>query len=127
MSDYHTLPSDASQATVNTLTSEFNALTFRSLLLQWIVLDHFPFRKVDSVAFRDVVSYLSPLAAAFVPSHQTLKLWLEQAYTAFFGVVTELLSSALSMIHFSFDLWTSSNFLSLVAIVVHSVDGKEKM
>lgn len=127
VSDYHHLPPDASQATINTLATAFNAVSFRSLLLQWIVLDHIAFRKIDSAAFRDFVRYLNPLAAPCVPSHQTVALWLQNAYGAFAGVVTELLSSALSMIHLSFDLWTSGNSLSLAGIVVHFVDRRGKI
>lgn len=42
-------------------------------------------------------------------------------------MVTELLETALGLVHFSFDMWTSGNSLALLGVVVHFMDAKGKV
>jgi len=45
-------------------------------------------------------------------------------YDKVLGCVTEVLQSAITKIHFSFDLWTSKNQLALLGLVAHFINKK---
>lgn len=89
--------------------------------------DHVPFRKVESDVFRDLLLFCNPLLAAELPSARTISRWINSAFISFQGVVTELLATALGLVHFSFDMWTSGNSLALLGVVVHFIDTKGKV
>lgn len=117
---------------MNALTEMFDVHEFRSLLLRWIIFDHIPFKKIESDAFKDLLLFCNPLLcnpllAAELPSARTVSRWIGSAFTSFQGVVTELLATALGLIHFSFDVWTSGNSLALLGVVVHFIDNKGKV
>lgn len=121
------LPKNTDTAVTNRLIANFDVLAFRSLLVQWLIFDHIPFRKVESQRFRAMLAFVNPLCAGHLPVHSTITNWIAKAHNQFAGVITELLHTALSMIHFSFDLWTSNNSLSLVGIVAHFIDTSGKI
>ena len=116
------LPQGTSTAVANGLAEMFDIHEFRSRLLRWIVFDHIPFEKVESDASRDLLLFCNPLFAAELPSTRTLSRWINSAFNNFQGVVIALLATALGLIHFSFDMWTSGNSLVLLGVVVHFMD-----
>lgn len=121
IADYLQLPHGTPTAVVNALTEMFE-IHVRSLLLRWIVFDHIPFKKVENDAFKALLLFCNPLLAAELPSARTVSRWINSAFNDFQGVVTELLATALGLVHFSFDMWTSGNSLALLGVVVHFID-----
>jgi len=121
------LPSSTDASIESALAASFNFAQFKSLLLRWIVNNHISFRVAEDQTFKDLLLYLQPQCAGFIPSHQTVSRWIHQVYHNFQGVVTELLATAIGKIHFSFDLWTSSNALALLGLVVHFIDKTGKI
>lgn len=105
----------------------FDIHKFRSHLLRWIVFDHLPFKKVESDTFKAILLFCNPLLAAELPSARTVSRWIHGASYNFQGSVTELLATALGLVHFSFDLWTSGNSLSHLGVVAHFIDAKGKV
>jgi hypothetical protein len=116
--DYFQLPQGTLAAVVNALAEMFNIHEFRSLLLRRIVFDHIPFKKVESDAFKALLLFCNPLLAAELPSARTVSRWINSAFNGVQGVVTELLATALGLVHFSFDMWTSGNSLVAKAVMI---------
>lgn len=61
-----------------------------------------------------------------MPCGQSVKNWIMQAYDLHKKVVKEELLASVSKIHISFDLWTSSNVLSLNGVVAHYLNSDFK-
>ena len=111
---------------------QFNKDIFKQLLIQWIVLCHISFHQVEQPSFRLLLSYLSATSASYtaIPqslsrSSTTLRTWTIQLFNQQKQVLILLLESP-SVIHFTFDLWTSSNHLALLGLVAHwiTLEGK---
>lgn len=115
---------DAVSAVENTAAASFNMLSFRALLLQWMISDNIPFIKVESRQFRQLIEYLNPRARA--PVHTTVIRWIEQAYDQQLGILTEALASAATKVSLSFDLWTSDNRRALLGVVAHFISEEGK-
>jgi hypothetical protein len=127
IADYFQLPQGTPTAVINALTEMFDIHEPRLLLLRWIVFDHIPFKKIESDAFKAFLLFCSPLLAAELPSARTVSRWIHGAFNNFQGVVTELLATALGLVHLSFDMWTSGNSLALLVVVAHFIDNKGKV
>jgi hypothetical protein len=56
------------------------------------------------------------------PYHSSLRNWISQVYYSHVGIITEQSHAATSVIHFSFDLWTSKNLRALCGINCHFAD-----
>ncbi|KAK4073094.1 hypothetical protein Purlil1_13128 [Purpureocillium lilacinum] len=101
----------------------FSSKGLRVLLLDWITYHNLPFEIVNTDRFQRVLLYANPLLdKALIPSAKTLLRMLETEYKAAVGPVTELLRSARSQIHFSFDGWTSRSYTSFLGINAQFVD-----
>ncbi|OXV09396.1 hypothetical protein Egran_02841 [Elaphomyces granulatus] len=101
---------------------DFSLSVFRGLLLGWIVNDNIAFRKVDSKNFQALLVYLEGRLEGKIGSRFSVRRWIMNAYTKHTKVIKAKLAKAQSLIHLSFDLWTSRSLLSLNGIVVHFVD-----
>jgi hypothetical protein len=78
------------------------------------------FIEVESQSFRDLVEYLNPLAVNLVPkSGNTCRADIMKCFDVAKLYINESLSTAKSKIHLSFDLWSSPNYKSIMAIVGH--------
>jgi hypothetical protein len=79
---------------------------------------------LESTYLQDMLLSLNPSVGmrGCLPNHSTVCSWIELAYTSHIGVITELLHSAQSKIHFSFDLWSSRNLRALLGINCHFAD-----
>ena len=93
------------------------------LLLDWITYHNLPFEIVNTERFQRILLYDNPvLDSALLPSAKTLLRMLESEYSGAVGPVTEVLQSARSQIHFSFDGWTSKSCTSFLGINAQFVD-----
>ena len=95
---------------------------FRGLLLKYFVHDNIAFRKVDSEHFKAMLTYLEGRLEGNIGSRFSVRRWILDAYVKHTKVIKAKLANAKSLIHLSFDLWTSRSLLSLNGIVVHFVD-----
>jgi hypothetical protein len=95
---------------------------FRTLLLQWIVHDNVAFNTVDSERFKALLTYLEGSLEGNIGSRRSVRRWILDAYGKHAKVIKAELAKSRSLIHLSFDLWTSRSLLSLNGIVVHFVD-----
>jgi hypothetical protein len=92
-------------------------------LLDWITYHNLPFETVNTQRFQRILLYGNPLLDnTLLPSAKTLLRLLESEYAGAIGPVTEVLQSARSQIHFSFDGWTSKSHTSFLGINAQFVD-----
>jgi hypothetical protein len=107
------------------LAQSFVADQFRELLLRWISTAHLPFATVENEQFQAMMDYASPAlrcndvlpASGVTVRSLTMKLFLLYQAT-----IITLLSTCATLIHISFDLWTSPNKYSMLGIVCHYTD-----
>jgi len=111
---------------------QFNSGVFKQLLVNWIVNCHISFRQVEQPSFRLLLSYLASVSASYtsipkslLKSGNTVRAWTMQLYSIQKQALIKLLESC-HLIHFTFDLWSSPNHLSLLGLVGHwiNADGK---
>jgi hypothetical protein len=102
--------------------NDFSLSVFRGLLLKYFVHDNIAFRKVDSEHFKAMLTYLEGRLEGNIGSRFSVRRWILDAYVKHTKVIKAKLANAKSLIHLSFDLWTSRSLLSLNGIVVHFVD-----
>jgi hypothetical protein len=83
---------------------------------------------VENQAFRNFVEYLNPLAIDKLPkSGNTCRADIMRCFQQAKSTVKESLQSARSTIHLSFDLWTSSNYKTILAIIGHWINSEYKV
>lgn len=95
---------------------------FRSLLLNWVIHDNISFRAVESQHFNALLVYLEGSLEGKIGSRRSVKRWILEAYKEHAKGIKAQLAKSQSLIHLSFDLWTSRSLLSLNGIVAHYVD-----
>ncbi|OXV08904.1 hypothetical protein Egran_03333 [Elaphomyces granulatus] len=101
---------------------DFSLSVFRALLLRWIVNDNIAFRKVDNKNIQALLIYLEWRLEGNIASRFPIRRWIMDASAKHTKVIKAQLAKSQSLIHLSFDLWTSRSLLSLNGIVVHFVD-----
>jgi hypothetical protein len=105
------------------LVTNVQAARFRYLLIRWIVCMHVALSVIEHHTFRELVVYICPaLEPFFVKTGKTIRRWILEEFKKQRVRVKDELGLAKSMIHVSFDLWTSPNSLGFVAAVAHFLD-----
>jgi hypothetical protein len=109
-------------------SGKVESVRLRELLATWLVERRHPFIEVESQAFRNFVEYLNPLALDKLPKpgntcHADIMECFQQAKST----VKESLQSARSKIRLSFELWTSSNYKAILAIIGHWTNSEYKV
>lgn len=103
-------------------------IRLRELLVEWIVERRHPFVEVESPAFRNFVEYLNPLAVNKVPkSANTVRADIMKSFQAAKEIVKQSLHTSKFKIHLTFDLWSSPNYKSILAIVGHWTNSQKKV
>jgi hypothetical protein len=75
---------------------------------------------VEYSEFRDLLFFLNPGINTWLPTdHHTITNWTLAAYKSEKQLVQQGLQSAQSKIHFTVDLWTSTNSKALLGIISH--------
>ncbi|KAG7405848.1 Lectin-C [Fusarium oxysporum f. sp. rapae] len=111
------------QSLLSDLHSLFDPAVNQLLLLDWLTYHNLPFNLVNSERFRRLLLYNNPsLQEEQIPSDRTLVNLLTNEYNRARGPVHVLLQKARSMIHFTFDGWTSRQNASFLGINAHFVD-----
>lgn len=105
----------------------FNRVDFEGLYTTWALVDNLSLRQATSRLLRDLVSYRAPIIRDAVPqSHNTLSGWINQYYDLCKEKVISHLSQSRSRITISFDGWTSSSNMDVVAVVAHYINANYK-
>lgn len=111
------------QALLGTLHSLFNLRMNQLLLLNWLTYYNLPFNLVNSERFRRILLYNNPsLQDRQIPTSKTVINLLVSEYKRALEPVRKLLQSARSMVHFTFDGWTSQQNASFLGINAHFID-----
>jgi hypothetical protein len=93
------------------------------LLLDWLTYHSLPFNHVNSERFRRLLLYNNPsLQEGLISNGRTLVNLPTNEYNRARGPVHVLLQRARSMIHFTFDGWTSRQNASFLGINAHFID-----
>lgn len=90
-------------------------------LLEWIAHDRIAFSAVESSHFQAFCEALDPAYATVIPSsHNSVRAWLITEFELKRAKVTARLAMSKSMVHTSFDLWTSPHKnMAVLGIVAH--------
>jgi len=100
--------------------SDINPAALEQLLVRWISRCSIPFRMVECPEFRDLLFFLNPGINTWLPTeHHTIQSWTLRAFELEKQRVQQALQSAQSKIHFTVDLWTSTNSKALLGIIGH--------
>lgn len=111
------------QSLLSNLHTLFDPAMNQLLLLDWLTYHNLPFNLVNSERFRRLLLYNNPsLQEGQIPSDRTLVNLLTSEYNRALGPVRVLLQRARSMIHFTFDGWTSRQNTSFLGINAHFID-----
>jgi hypothetical protein len=96
---------------------------FKEALIAFIVICQMALSLVTNDIFVEFLRIIYPSITQILPSSQnTIRDWVITAFEARKIKLKASLSRSESMIHFSFDLWTSPNHLALLGIVAHYID-----
>ena len=95
---------------------------FKKALIAFLVICQMPFSLLDNVVFLEFLIMLFPKVESLIPGKTTVRKWIIIAFQNRRGQLKGELQKAQSLVHFSFDLWTSPNHLALLGIVAHFVD-----
>ena len=117
-------PMQAGQKTIPSLYQpQHEAITadiFQCGLVEMILLQRLPFDFCESEAVRSFIKSINPLAINYVPkSRTTVCQWAIRRFHDARTHLAKKLQDARSNIHLSFDVWTSPNYLLMLAIVGH--------
>ena len=97
-------------------------------LIEWIVVMHIAFSQVENDWFRRFLKALSPTLADWIPrAGNTVKAWILAQFQLRRQDIKKQLQASKSRIHLSFDLWSSPNHMSFVAIVGHYMSSQYKV
>lgn len=102
---------------------------FKQALILWIVSYQISLAAVENHFFRDLLSLCSSNLAACLPkSANTVRKWIMEDYEMKKAtLITDIQLNTESAINVSFDLWTSSNSLAFMAVVIHYIDKSYKV
>jgi hypothetical protein len=110
------------EQTVQALIHSVSIPRFRYHLLRWIVRRHISFTEVEDEDFQSILLELNTAIKPYLISRNTIRNWAENEFLeAQQQIITEILGTAVSRIHVSFDLWTSPNGYALCGIVAHFI------
>jgi hypothetical protein len=117
-----TPPIRQSESYVN-LTTAVTLGPFKNALVAFVVICQVALSLVINEVFIEFLEIIYPSIRNLLPlASNTIRGWIMESFEARKGRLKQRLAKSNSMIHFSFDLWTSPNHLALLGIVVHFID-----
>ncbi|KAI1557525.1 hypothetical protein PtrEW7m1_012171, partial [Pyrenophora tritici-repentis] len=98
-------------------------------LKDWVVADNQSLRVIETPQFRAMIAAVSPLAEALLwRSHQTLHDYIITEYNTYIPAIANYLREARSLIHVSFDNWTSTGGqYAFTGLCVHYLNSEGKL
>lgn len=111
------------QALLGSLHNLFDPKINQPLLLDWLTYHNLPFNLVNSERFKRLLLYNNPsLQEDQILTSKTLINLLINEYKRAIGLLHEQLQTARSMVHFTFESWTSRQNTSFLGINAHFID-----
>ena len=102
--------------------------TLEYLYLQWTVSSNIPFDQVRDKGFRTFLEYINPVANRLLPdSDSTVKIHAKGLFAEGKQRLRHILATAVSDIHITCDMWTSSNYLGLLGVIGHFTSEKGQL
>lgn len=81
------------------------------------------FNLIMNDVFFEFLYTIYPLISEILPSSgNTIRGWIIDAFQARKEKIKQALKKRSSLIHFSFDLWTSPNHMALLGVIAHFID-----
>src|SRR6266850_6839217 len=112
--------SDIQSTSGDIALSSFDLDHFKDLLIRWIVIMHISFSQVENEVFRSLLLCLSAAIAPYLPtSGMTIRNWVMDDFKQRRKQIKKMLHLSKSLVHFSFDMWTSPNYMSMIAVIAH--------
>jgi hypothetical protein len=113
-----------SQDVANALAQSFSRDDFLQAVENWVVATNQSLRVIESPYFREMIQKANPLAESHLwRNHQSLRDHIISEYNAYLPVVADYLKKARSLVHITFDNWTSiGGKRALTGICVHHLD-----
>jgi len=99
----------------------------RKLLVEYHIECRAPFLAIESPALRQLLEYLDPRSVKAITTANTIQADCIQYFETARNTIISILSSAMSRIHLTWDLWTSPNFKAMIAITAHWTDQNWKI
>ena len=107
---------------------QVDAGRLRELIAEWLVDRRHPFVEVENDKFRRIIEYINPLAVSKIPkSANTSRADVMKCFEVAKLTIKENITTARSKIHLSFDLWSSPNYKSMMAILGHWTNSEFKV
>jgi hypothetical protein len=108
---------------MDSMISGYKKEGLHTLILNWITTHNLPFQIAESDEFKAILLYGNSLVCpSHIPSADTLIRLLFMEYERASASVKSVLQTALHLIHFCFDGWTSRSNLSFLGINAQFVD-----
>jgi len=105
------------------LQNTLNSSALDEALTSLIVVHALPFRILEWPEFHVVCRLLNPESKDYIKTaHSTVPAMIETSWNTRKDVLRKKLQAALSSIHLSLDIWTSTNQMLLLGICAHFVD-----
>jgi len=116
------------QTTIDShIVRPFQVEVARKLLVEYHIERRAPFLAIESPALRRYTEYLNPRAVKALTTSNTMRHDCIRYFETAKDTIKQILSSALSRIHITWDLWTSPNFKAMIAITAHWTDENWKV
>ena len=108
------------QHTIEGSKPPINPKVLRKLIVEWIIDRRHAFNEIEAKSFRKILAYIDVAAVSKLPKKgDTVRADTVKYFSEAKAIVKELLTTARSLIHLSFDLWTSPNYRAMIAITAH--------
>jgi hypothetical protein len=105
------------------LTTAIMRNPFQEALIAFIVICQMAFNLVTNDVFFEFLHTIYPSIGEILPSSgNTIRGWIIDAFQARKVKIKQALEKSSSLIHFSFDLWTSPNHMALLGVIAHFID-----
>jgi hypothetical protein len=105
------------------LATRFSEEVWKNRFVDWVILEDVTFRQASSERLRWLIANGGELASQLLPQHHsTVSSWISRAFGRRQQIIFDLIKSAKSLVHLSFDLWTADNTFNYLGIVSHFVD-----
>lgn len=105
-----------------------NFALFKSLLIRWLVYSHIAYFQVENLYFIALLRYLNDSLAKLLPKRTTIRGWVMAEFYRRKRLLRRELRKSRSNINLSFDMWSSPNYIAIIAINAHWIDqtGKKR-
>ena len=120
------IPTD--QKTINQCKPMIEKEKLRKLIVEWIVDRRHAFNEVGSESFRRLIEYIDAAAISkILRSANTIRQDTIKYFEEAKSTIVEVIRKSKSLIHLSFDIWTSPNYKHMIAITAHWTDQEYKI